>query len=154
MDTSRQKDFAVNRKAGFEYFIDERLEAGLVLEGWEAKTIRTQGLSLDGAFVYLRDGEAYLNNAHVAPLDTAVHGFLRPEPTRARKLLLHSREISRLIGTVERRGMTLVPLRVYAVKGRIKVEIGVARGKKLYDKRESLKQKAVDRDVAREMRAR
>ena len=145
-----RRDFAVNRRATFEYFIDERLEAGLMLEGWEVKTIRERGLSLDGAFVQLRDGSVVLTGAHVEPLPT-VTGHVQPEPRRTRALLLHKREIARLVGTVERKGMTLVPLRVYDRAGHIKVEVGVARGKKLHDKRDALKERAIQREAGREL---
>lgn len=150
MDKKNARDFAVNRKATHDYFVDERFEAGVVLEGWEAKTIRSQGISLDGAFVQVKEGEVFLNNAYVKPLDT-VASYTRPDARRARKLLMHGHEIAKLIGKVERRGMTLIPLRVYAVKGRVKVEVGLCRGKKLHDKRESLKEQDLKRDVARAM---
>lgn len=153
MDNARYKNFAENRKASFEFFIEERLEAGLVLEGWEVKTIRNRGLSLDGAFVRVHEGAVYLDNAHITPLDT-VAVYTKPDPRRPRKLLLHAHEIAKLVGKVERRGMTLIPLRVYSVKGRMKVEVGLCKGKKLHDKRASVKQKDVSRDVARELSSR
>jgi SsrA-binding protein len=136
---------ALNRKARHDFFIEDRLEAGLVLEGWEVKSLRAGRAQLSESYVLLRDGEAWLFGAHVSPLITA-STHIRPDPTRTRKLLLQRSEINRLIGAVERKGYTLVPLALYWKRGRAKLEIGLAKGKKEYDKRAADK----DRDWQRE----
>ncbi len=136
---------AQNRKALHDYFIEDRYEAGLVLEGWEVKSIRAGRVQLQEAYVVIRGSELTLIGSHVSPLATA-STHVNPDPTRTRKLLLHAEEISRLIGKVERAGYTLVPLDLHFKKGRIKLEIGLAKGKKQFDKREVEK----DRDWARE----
>lgn len=134
-----------NRKAFHDYFIEERYEAGIVLEGWEVKSIRAGRAQLKEAYVILRSGEVYLFGAHISPLPTA-STHINPDPVRSRKLLLHSEEISKLIGKVERAGYTMVPLNLHYAKGRIKCEVGLAKGKKQHDKRDADKQ----RDWARE----
>lgn len=136
---------AQNRKALHDYFIEDRYEAGLVLEGWEVKSIRAGRVQLQEAYVVIRGSELTLIGSHVSPLATA-STHINPDPTRTRKLLLHAEEISRLIGKVERAGYTLVPLDLHFKKGRIKLEIGLAKGKKQFDKREVEK----ERDWARE----
>ncbi len=136
---------AQNRKALHDYFIEDRYEAGLVLEGWEVKSIRAGRVQLQEAYVVIRGSELTLIGSHVSPLATA-STHISPDPTRTRKLLLHAEEISRLIGKVERAGYTLVPLDLHFKKGRIKLEIGLAKGKKQFDKREVEK----ERDWARE----
>ena len=136
---------AQNRKALHDYFIEDRYEAGLVLEGWEVKSIRAGRVQLQEAYVVIRGSELTLIGSHVSPLATA-STHVNPDPTRTRKLLLHAEEISRLIGKVERAGYTLVPLDLHFKKGRIKLEIGLAKGKKQFDKREVEK----ERDWARE----
>ena len=136
---------AQNRKALHDYFIEDRYEAGLVLEGWEVKSIRAGRVHLQEAYVVIRGSELTLIGSHVSPLATA-STHINPDPTRTRKLLLHAEEISRLIGKVERAGYTLVPLDLHFKKGRIKLEIGLAKGKKQFDKREVEK----ERDWARE----
>ena len=118
-----------NRKAYHDYFIEERFEAGLALEGWEVKAIRAGRANLKEAYVVVKDGEIVLIGAHVSPLATA-STHVRPDPTRTRRLLLHREEISRLIGKVERAGYTLAPLDLHYKNGRIKIEIGLAKGKK------------------------
>jgi len=125
---------ALNRKARHEYSIEERYEAGVVLEGWEVKSIRAGRIQIDQGYVILRNNELWLLGAQITPLQTA-STHINPEPQRTRKLLLHAREISKLIGQVERRGYTLVPLAMYWSKNRVKLEIGLAKGKKLHDKR-------------------
>src|SRR5213592_9948 len=127
-----------NRKAFHDYFIEERFEAGIALEGWEVKAIRGGRAHLKEAYVVVRNGELMLIGSHIAPLTTA-STHVRPDPTRTRRLLLHREEINRLIGKVERAGYTLTPLNLYFNKGRIKLEVGLARGKKQYDKREAEK---------------
>ena len=142
---------AENRKAFHDYFIEERLEAGLALEGWEVKAMRAGRVQLKESYVVVKDGEVWLLGCHISPLTTA-STHVKPDPVRTRKLLLHEREIARLIGKVERAGYTLVPLDLHFAKGRVKIEIGLAKGKKQYDKRESEKQKDWDREKARLMR--
>jgi len=137
-----------NRKAFHDYFIEERYEAGMVLHGWEVKAIRAGRVQLKEAYVIVRSGEVFLFGAHVSALPTA-STHVNPEPTRTRKLLLNAEEIKKLIGKVERAGYTLVPLNLHYTKGRIKCEIGLAKGKKQHDKRESEKQ----RDWQRERQA-
>lgn len=142
---------AENKKAFHDYFIEEKIEAGLVLEGWEVKSIRAGRVQLKEAYVIVKDGEVWLLGCHISPLTTA-STHVRPDPVRTRKLLLHEREIARLIGKVERAGYALVPLNLHFAKGRVKLEIGLAKGKKQFDKRESEKQKDWEREKARLMR--
>ncbi len=134
-----------NKKAFHDYFIEERFEAGIVLEGWEVKSIRAGRIQLKEAYVIVRNGEIFLFGAHISPLPTA-STHIQPDPVRTRKLLLHGSEISKLIGKVERAGYTLVPLNLHYLRGRIKCEVGLAKGKKQYDKRDTIK----DRDWQRE----
>jgi SsrA-binding protein len=145
------KTIAENRRARFEYFIEERLEAGLVLEGWEVKSLRAGKAQITEAYVFLRDGEAFLFGAHITPLKTS-STHVAADPTRTRKLLLNQRELARLVGAVERRGYTLVPLELYWVRGRVKLEIGLAKGKKQHDKRAAEKERDWQRDKARLLR--
>jgi SsrA-binding protein len=142
---------AQNKKAFHDYFIEERYEAGIALEGWEAKAIRAGRAQLKEGYVTLRNGEPYLIGAHVSPLLTA-STHINPDPTRTRKLLLHAEEIKRLIGKVERAGYTLVPLDMHYANGRIKLEIGLARGKKLHDKREAERDREWQREKQRLLR--
>jgi SsrA-binding protein len=140
-----------NKKAFHDYFIEERLEAGLVLEGWEVKSIRAGRAQIKEAYVVLKDGEVFLIGAHFSPLSTSVK-HIQTDPVRTRKLLLHEREIAKLIGKVERAGYALVPLDLHYAKGRIKLSVGLAKGKKQYDKRESEKKKDWEREKGRLMR--
>ena len=140
-----------NKKAFHDYFIEEKYEAGMMLEGWEAKAIREGRVQLKEAYVIIRNGELYLIGSHISPLKTA-STHINPDPVRTRKLLLHAEEIKRLIGKVERAGYTLVPLDMHYKSGRIKLEIGLAKGKKQHDKRESEKQKEWERTKQRLMR--
>jgi SsrA-binding protein len=140
-----------NKKAFHDYFIEERFEAGLVLEGWEAKSIRSGRAQLKEAYVILRNEEVFLIGSHISPLPTA-STHIHPDPVRTRKLLLHSAEIAKLIGKVERAGYALIPLDFHFSKGRIKLNIGLAQGKKQYDKRETEKQRDWEREKARLMR--
>lgn len=142
-----------NRKAFHDYFIEERFEAGLVLEGWEVKAIREGRAQLKEAYVVVRSQEVFLIGAHISPLPTA-STHVNPDPTRTRKLLLHQEEIRRLIGKVEQAGYTLVPINLHYTKGRIKLEIGLAKGKKQHDKRASEKEKEWNREKQRLMRTR
>lgn len=139
---------AVNRQARHDYFIEETFEAGLVLEGWEVKSLRAGRVNLKESYVLLKDGEAWLLGAHISPLASA-STHVNPDPTRTRKLLLHKQELNRLVGQVERRGYTLIPLKLYWKKNRVKLEIGLAKGKKLYDKRATEKERAWQREKQR-----
>jgi SsrA-binding protein len=140
-----------NKKAFHDYFIEEKFEAGLVLEGWEAKAIRAGRAQIKEAYVVVKDGEIFLIGAHISPLAQA-STHVTADPVRTRKVLLHQKEIGKLIGKVERAGFALVPLDLHFTKGRIKLEIGLAKGKKQYDKRETEKQKDWVREKARMMR--
>jgi SsrA-binding protein len=139
---------ADNKKAFHDYFIEERFEAGMVLEGWEVKSIRAGRINLKEGYVIIRKAELFLFGAHISALPTA-STHINPDPVRTRKLLLHGAEISKLIGKVERAGYTLVPLNLHFSKGRIKCEIGLAKGKKQHDKRATER----DRDVKREVQS-
>jgi len=143
---------AQNKKAFFDYFIEDKYEAGIVLEGWEVKAIRDKRVNIKEAYVVIMRGEIFLIGCHVTPLGMA-STHVKPDNTRTRKLLLHSEEISKLIGKVERAGYTLVPLDLHYSKGRIKATIGLGKGKKQHDKRETEKAKDWERDRARIMRA-
>ena len=139
---------AENRKARHDYFIDERIEAGLALEGWEVKSLRDGRANLTESYALLKDGEAWLIGAHFAPL-TSASTHVKTDPTRSRKLLLHRREIDRLVGAVERKGYALGPLTLYWKNGRAKLALGLARGKKQHDKREAKKDRDWQRQKAR-----
>ncbi|RMD69796.1 MAG: SsrA-binding protein SmpB [Gammaproteobacteria bacterium] len=139
---------ALNKKALHDYTIEERLEAGLALEGWEVKSLRAGRVQLRDSHVIIKNGEAWLIGAHISPLPTA-STHIHPDPVRSRKLLLHREELNRLIGAVERKGYTLVPLALYWKRGKVKVEIGLAKGKKLYDKRAAEKAKEWEREKQR-----
>jgi SsrA-binding protein len=144
---------AENRKARYEYFIEDRYEAGLALQGWEVKAMRAGRAQLAEAYVYLRAGEAFMTGAHISPLaSSSTH--VQADPVRTRKLLLNRRELQHLIGAVERRGYTLVPLELYWKNGRAKVQVGLAKGKKQHDKRATEKDRDWDRQKARLLRAR
>jgi SsrA-binding protein len=142
---------AENRKAFHDYFIEEKYEAGMALEGWEVKAIRAGRVQLREAYVIIRQGELYLIGSHISPLPTA-STHVTPDPVRTRKLLLHGEEIDKLIGKVERAGYTLVPLDMHYTRGRIKLEIGLAKGKKTHDKREAEKEREWQREKQRLMR--
>jgi SsrA-binding protein len=135
---------ALNRKARHEYSIEERYEAGVVLEGWEVKSIRAGRIQLDQGYVILKNNEAWLLGGQITPLQTA-STHINPDPQRTRKLLLNHRELAKLIGLTERRGFTLIPLAMYWKKNRVKLEIGLAKGKKLHDKRADEKKRDWDR---------
>lgn len=144
---------ASNKKAFHDYHIEERFEAGLVLEGWEVKSIRDARVQLKESYVMIRGSDAYIIGMHISPLSTA-STHVNPDPVRTRKLLLHRKEIDKLIVGSQRKGQTIVPLSLYWKKNRVKMEIALAKGKKLYDKRESLKEKAVARDIDRAVKQR
>jgi SsrA-binding protein len=140
-----------NRKAFHDYFIEEQFEAGIVLQGWEIKAIRAGRAHIKESYVIVRDGEVFLFGMHIAPL-TQASTHVRHDPTRTRKLLLHATQISKLIGKVERAGFTLMPLDLHYLRGRVKVQIGLAKGKKQHDKREAEKNRDWEREKARLMR--
>ncbi len=142
-----------NKKAFFDYFIEERYEAGLVLEGWEVKAIRGGRAQIKEGYVILKQGAFYLIGAHISPLPEA-STHVNPDPVRTRKLLLHAEEINKLIGKVEQRGFTLVPLNLHYSKGMIKLEIGLAKGKKQHDKRDAEKEKDWKREQEQIMKKR
>ena len=139
------RPIAENRKAFHEFFIETRLEAGIALEGWEAKALRAGRANLTESYAVLKDGEAWLLGAHIAPLMSA-STHVNPDPIRTRKLLLHRKELDRLIGAVEQKGYTLIALSMYWQRGRAKVQLGLAKGKKQHDKRAASK----DRDWQRQ----
>lgn len=140
-----------NRQARFRYEILDTYEAGIELKGTEVKSIRLGKVNLRDGYALVRNGEVWLLNAHVSPYEQASQYF-NHDPRRTRKLLLHRQEIRKLIGKVEEKGLTLVPLKMYFKNGRVKVTIGLGKGKKIYDKRESLKQQQAKREVARAMK--
>lgn len=140
-----------NKKAFHDYFIEERYEAGIVLQGWEAKSIRAGRVQLKEAYVIIHNGEVFLFGAHISPL-LAASTHITPETVRTRKLLLNAEEIKRLIIKVERSGYTLVPINLHYVGGRIKCEIGLAKGKKQHDKRETEKQRDSQREAQAAMK--
>ena len=140
-----------NRKAFFDYFVEERYEAGLVLEGWEVKALRAGRAQIKEGYVVIKHGELFLIGTHISPLPEASK-FANLDPVRTRKLLLHREQIDKLIGKVEQRGHTLVPLNFHYKEGRVKCEIGLAKGKKLHDKRETEKKRDWERERGRLMR--
>ena len=152
MAAEQEKAICVNRRAWHDYFIDETFEAGMVLTGSEVKSLREGRANLKDSYARIAKGEAFLVNAHISPYPAA--NQFNHEPTRTRKLLLHKREIRRLTGRISERGLTLIPLRLYFKKGRVKAELGLARGKKLYDKRETMRKRAVQREVERSLKSR
>ncbi len=145
---SGSSTIALNRKAKHEFHIEERYEAGLALEGWEVKSLREGRVQLAESYVTVREAEAYLFGCTITPLPTA-STHIRPDPLRTRKLLMHRRELDRLIGLVERKGYTLIPLALYWSKGRAKLEIGLAKGKQAHDKRADLKERDWKREQGR-----
>lgn len=153
MTTKKQTDSSIvfNRKAGFDYFIENQFEAGLVLQGWEVKSLRAGKVNLSDAHVIIKYGEAFLLGAQIQPLQTASTHTI-PEPDRTRKLLLNRKELSQLIGSVERQGYTIVPLSIYWKKNKIKIKIALAKGKKEHDKRDTIKDRDWHRDRSRLMK--
>ena len=150
--SEQQRPIATNRRARFEYEVLERFEAGMALLGPEVKSLRAGKASLADAYAVVRRGQVYLLNLHISPYDPAARE--NPNPRRERKLLLHRAEIQRLAGKVHERGLTLVPLSLYFKGGRAKVEIGLARGKRRHDKRETIRKRESDRELARALRGR
>ncbi len=145
------KTIALNKKARHDYFIDERFEAGISLQGWEVKSLRAGKVQIVDSYILLKDNEAYLFGALITPLPTA-STHVQTEPQRTRKLLLHRGELNRLIGAVERKGFALIPTALYWKNGKVKLELGIARGKKSHDKRETEKDRDWQRQKARLMR--
>jgi SsrA-binding protein len=141
----------VNKKAFHDYFVEEKYEAGIALQGWEVKAIRAGRMNIKESYVIIKSGEIYLIGMHITPLATA-STHVRTDPTRTRKLLLHAHEINKLIGKVERAGYALVPLDLHYCKGRIKLEIGLAKGKKQHDKRADEQEKEGKREAQRAMK--
>ena len=153
MTSKKQSDSTIvfNRKAGFDFFIEEQFEAGLVLEGWEVKSLRAGKINISDAHVFIKSGEAFLLGAQINPLLTAsTHSI--PEPNRTRKLLLNRNELNKLIGSVERQGYTIVPISLYWKKNKIKIKIALAKGKKEHDKRDTIKDRDWSRDRSRIMK--
>lgn len=142
-----------NKKAYHDYFIDETIEAGIVLVGTEVKSLRLGMANLKDSYARVKEGELFLVNTHISPYKQADR-FTQPEPDRTRKLLLHKQEISKLIGKTKEKGYTLVPTKIYFKNGRAKVEIALAKGKKLFDKREAIKKKTVEREMERAVKGR
>lgn len=151
-DKTPNSTIALNKKARHDYFIEEKLEAGIVLEGWEVKSLRAGRIQIVDAYIFFKDGEAFMSNAQIQPLLSA-STHVEANPKRIRKLLLNRREIDKLIGAVERKGMTLVATAMYWKQGRAKVEIGVAKGKKQHDKRATEKARDWQREKARIMKS-
>jgi SsrA-binding protein len=144
------KMVTINRKARSDYDILETLEAGMSLKGTEVKSLREGRMNLKDSYAKVQEGEVYLVNAHISPYS---HGNIQNhDPLRERKLLLHKQEIKRLTGKTEEKGLTLVPLKVYFVRGKAKVELGLARGRKHYDKREEIKKRDTEREIRRELK--
>ena len=142
-----------NRKANFDYYVEEKFEAGMVLQGWEVKSIREGRAQIKEAHVIIRNGELFLLNAHITPLKTA-STHEKADPTRLRKLLMHAREINKLIGKVERAGYTLIPLDMHFVRGRVKLTVGLAKGKRQFEKRDDESKKQWERDRQRLLKTR
>jgi SsrA-binding protein len=152
-EKSGEGTIAQNKKARFDYFIEDRIEAGLALQGWEVKSMRAGKAQLTDSFVIFRDGEAWLLGSHVSPLNT-VSTHVVAGPKRTRKLLMNRREIDRLIGLVERKGYTLIALELYWSKNKVKVKVGLAKGKKQHDKRDTEKDRDWQRDKSRVLKGR
>jgi SsrA-binding protein len=144
---------ADNRKARHDYFIEESYEAGIVLSGSEIKSVRAGRANLRGGYARISNGEVWLYDVHISPYEQS-GSFFNHEPTRPRKLLLHRREISRITGQIERQGYTIVPLRIYLSGRRAKLELGLAKGKKMYDKRQDIAERQAKRDIDRALKSR
>lgn len=146
-EAPRKESIARNKRASHDYHILDTWEAGLVLTGSEVKSLRNGRANIGDAYAILNNGEVYLLNLHISPYEQA--SYFNHEPTRTRKLLLHKKEIKKMIGSVERQGLTLIPLELYFKKGKAKVALGLGKGKKLHDKRADMKKKDDERDMAR-----
>lgn len=141
------KQLAQNRKARHEYFIEDKYEVGIALVGTEVKSCRMGKANLRDSYVQIKQGEAFVQNMHISPYEKG--NIMNRDPMRPRKLLLHKREINKLLGLTAQKGYTLIPLNMYLKRGKVKLEIGVARGKHLYDKRQDLKERAIKREMER-----
>ena len=150
-NNTKSKTIALNKRARFEYFIEERFEAGISLEGWEVKALRAGRVQFADSYVLLKDNEAFLFGCQINPLST-VSTHVVPDPVRTRKLLMHRREIDRLTGAVDRKGFTIIPTAMYWSRGKVKVEVGMARGKRQHDKRKSEKDRDWERQKGRIMK--
>lgn len=139
-----------NKKARHDYSVEDTIETGIVLSGTEVKSIRQGSANLKDSYAVVRDGEVYLVGMHISPYDKG--NIFNKDPLRDRKLLLHKREINKLIGLIQQKGFTLVPLKVYFLRGKVKVLLGIAKGKKLYDKRENIKSRDVKREIDRRLK--
>ncbi len=146
------KVLASNRKAYHDYFVEETFEAGVALTGTEIKSVRAGAMNLRDSFATVRDGEVWMQNVHISPYEAG--NRFNVDPYRTRKLLLHRKEINRLMGKVAEKGLTIIPLRVYLKKNRAKVEIGLAKGKKQYDKRDTISKRDSDREIQRALKER
>jgi SsrA-binding protein len=146
-----EKIICTNKQARFDYHLEDRFEAGLVLQGTEVKSLRDGLANLKDSYAAVEDGEVYLYDCHISPYPNG--GYANHEPKRPRKLLLHKKEIRRLVGKTQERGLTLIPLKLYFLRGKAKVELALARGKKQYDKREDLKRRDADREIERAFKA-
>lgn len=147
-DSSSRSTIVLNRRARHDFFIEDTFEAGLALEGWEVKSLRAGRAQLNESYALIKEGEAWLFGAHISPLLSA-STHVHPDATRTRRMLLHRAELNRLIGAVERKGFTLIPLALYWKRGRAKLELGLAKGKKVHDKRATERDREWDRDKAR-----
>lgn len=152
MESKGVKPIAKNSKAFHDYFVEERFEAGVVLAGTEVKSIRQGGVNLKDSWCQVKDGELWIYGMHISPYEKG--NIFNKDPRRTRKLLMHRREIMRLLGSVQRDGLTLIPLNLYFKNSRVKVELGLCKGKKLYDKRASAAERDAKRDVDRAMKSR
>src|SRR5437762_7567708 len=150
MPDKKERDLAVNRRAYHDYFIDEKYEAGVMLTGTEIKSVRNGRANLRDGFVRIDNGEAWLENVHISPY--AQGNLMNHDPLRPRKLLLHRKQISSLIGKVKQKGYTLIPLRIYFTRNHAKVEVGLARGNRQFDKREAIAERDAKREIARAVR--
>jgi SsrA-binding protein len=149
-DDERERNVAVNRRAFHDYFVDEKYECGIVLSGTEVKSLRAGRCNLRDGYARIGENEAWLENVHISPYEQG--NLMNHEPIRPRKLLLHRKQIATLIGKVRQKGYTLIPLRVYFVRNHAKVEVGLCRGKREYDKREAIAERDAKREIARVMR--
>lgn len=150
MSKDEFKVVAQNKKARHDYFIEETLEVGIVLSGTEVKSIRLGKVNLKDSYAVIRDGEVILSGMHISPYEQG--NIFNKDPLRSRKLLLHRSEINKLIGYIQQKGLSIVPLQVYFKRGKVKLEIGVAKGKKLYDKREDIAERDVKREIDRRLK--
>ena len=145
------KIITTNKKAAHEFFIEDKYEAGLVLSGTEVKSIRLGNVNLKDSYASIKDGEIFVHGMHVSPYEKG--NIFNKDPFRDRKLLLHKKEIFKLIGLIQQKGYTLVPLRIYFKKNKLKLELGLGKGKKLYDKRESIANRDAQRDIEKKMKS-